>query len=49
MNTIGYFEIQSSDPEREIRFYNSIFDWEFIKEEFVQIEYFRIKTKGIYA
>lgn len=47
MNTIGYFEIQSSDPEREIKFYNSIFDWEFIKEQFVPIEYYRIKTNGI--
>lgn len=25
MNTIGYFEIQSSDPKRDIDFYKSIF------------------------
>ena len=47
MNTIGYFEIQSSDPAREIEFYSAIFGWNFIKEEFVPIEYYRIETKGI--
>ena len=47
MNTIGYFEIQSSDPKRDIKFYQSIFDWKFIKEEFVPIEYYRIETNGI--
>ena len=47
MNTIGYFEIQSSDPKRDIKFYQSIFDWKFIKEDFAQIEYYRIETNGI--
>ena len=47
MNTIGYFEIQSSDPAREIRFYESVFSWKFIKEEYVPIEYYRIETNGI--
>jgi len=47
MNTIGYFEIQSSVPERDIKFYKAVFDWEFIKEEFVPIEYYRIETNGI--
>jgi predicted enzyme related to lactoylglutathione lyase len=47
MNTIGYFEIQSSDPKREIRFYQSVFGWKFIKEEFVPIEYYRIETQSI--
>jgi uncharacterized protein len=47
MNTIGYFEIQSSDPKREIAFYRQIFGWKFIKEEFVPIEYYRIETNGI--
>ena len=47
MNTIGYFEIQSSNLEREIKFYESIFGWKFIKEEFVPIEYYRIETNGI--
>ncbi|MEI9945267.1 MAG: VOC family protein [Chitinophagaceae bacterium] len=47
MNTIGYFEIQSSDPGRDIKFYESIFSWRFIKEEFVPIEYYRIETNSI--
>ena len=47
MNTIGYFEIQSSDPDRDIKFYQSVFAWKFIKEEFVPIEYYRIETNGI--
>jgi len=49
MNTIGYFEIQSSDPDRDIKFYTSVFDWKFIKEEFVPIEYYRIETNSIYG
>ena len=44
MNTIGYFEIQSSDPARDIAFYKAVFDWRFIKEVFVAIEYYRIET-----
>ena len=47
MNTIGYFEIQSSAPELDIKFYQSIFDWKFIKEEFHPIEYYRIETNGM--
>jgi len=47
MNTIGYFEIQSSNPRRDIKFYEAIFKWKFIKEEFVPIEYYRIETNGI--
>lgn len=49
MNTIGYFEIQSSEPKREIEFYQAIFGWRFIKEEFVQIEYYRIETNTLYG
>lgn len=47
MNTIGYFEIQSSSPEREIKFYQTVFGWKFIKETFVPIEYYRIETNSI--
>lgn len=47
MNTIGYFEIQSSDPKREIKFYETIFGWKFIKEEVIPIEYYRIETNSI--
>lgn len=47
MNTVGYFEIQSSNPHREIEFYKNVFDWKFIKEEYVPIEYYRIETNSI--
>jgi len=47
MNTVGYFEIQSSDPRREIEFYKNVFNWKFIREEHVPIEYYRIETNGI--
>ncbi|MDB5271871.1 MAG: lactoylglutathione lyase-related protein [Chitinophagaceae bacterium] len=47
MNTIGYFEIQSSDPQREVRFYETIFGWKFIRQEFLPLEYYRIETNGI--
>jgi uncharacterized protein len=47
MNTIGYFEIQSSDTERDIKFYEKVFGWKFTREEFVPIEYYRIETNGI--
>ncbi len=47
MNAIGYFEIQSSDTDRDITFYKAIFGWKFIKEEFVPIEYYRIETNSI--
>jgi len=47
MNTIGYFEIQSSNPEREIKFYKKVFEWKFIREENVPIEYYRIETNNL--
>ena|SRR2546423_1745662 len=47
MNTIGYFEIQSSDPAREVEFYKAVFGWKFIKEEYIPIEYYRIETSSI--
>jgi predicted enzyme related to lactoylglutathione lyase len=49
MNTIGYFEIQSSDPARDIKFYSSIFGWKFTKQEFAPIEYYNIETKTIFG
>ena len=47
MNTVGYFEIQSSDTGRDVRFYETIFGWKFTKQEFLPIEYYRIETSGI--
>ena len=47
MNSIAYFEIQSSDPPREIKFYKNIFGWKFKIEKSLPIEYYRIETKGM--
>lgn len=47
MNIIGYFEIQSSQPIREVNFYAAIFGWKFIREEAIPIEYYRIETNSI--
>ena len=33
MTSIIYFEIQSSNPEREVNFYSEIFGWKFTKVE----------------
>ena len=43
----GYFEIQSSDTQRDIQFYESVFGWKLIKEDFAPIEYYRIQTNSI--
>jgi predicted enzyme related to lactoylglutathione lyase len=47
MSTIGYFEIQSSDPKREVEFYSSVFGWKFTREPMVPVEYYRVETSGI--
>lgn len=47
MNTIGYFEIQSSNPSREITFYQSVFGWKFSRDPQIPIVYYRIETSGI--
>ena len=47
MNTIVYFEIQSTDVPRSVNFYKNVFDWKFVKQEFLHIEYYSIETEGI--
>lgn len=49
MNTIGYFEIQSSDPVREKAFYAAVFGWNFVLETHLPIEYYRIETGTMYG
>ena len=49
MNTIGYFEIQSSNPAREIKFYQAVFGWKFNKQEFAPVEYYHIETNSIFG
>jgi uncharacterized protein len=47
MNSIVYFEIQSNDPQKCIDFYHNVFEWEFVKQEGLPIEYYRINTQGM--
>ena len=49
MNTIGFFEIQSSNPKRDIKFYSELFGWKFTKEDHVPIEYYRIDTETLFG
>lgn len=47
MNSIGYFEIQASQPEVLLSFYRQAFGWRFTKDENLPILYWRIETGGI--
>lgn len=47
MNIIGYFEIHSSNPSREIQFYEKVFGWKFFKVDNSPLEYYRIETNTI--
>lgn len=47
--SVAYFEIQSSEPERDVKFYSAVFGWSFTKEENLPVEYYRIQTSGIHG
>ena len=47
MNAIAYFEIQSTEPAREVAFYEKVFGWQCTLDPSVPIEYYRISTPGI--
>ena len=47
MNTVAYFEIQSSEPERDMKFYETVFGWSFTRDESLPIQYYRIETDNI--
>lgn len=47
MNSLVYFEIQSSKPSRDIQFYQNVFGWTFIQIEGLPIQYFQIQTNNI--
>jgi hypothetical protein len=49
MNTVGYFEIQSSDPKRDVKFYETVFGWKFTRQDMIPIEYYSIETKSIFG
>jgi predicted enzyme related to lactoylglutathione lyase len=47
MNSVVYFEIQSSCIEREVEFYKNVFGWKIEKDFSIPISYYRIETGGI--
>ena len=47
MNHIGYFEIQSSNPQRDILFYQTLFGWKFEQVKNAPVEYYRITTENL--
>jgi predicted enzyme related to lactoylglutathione lyase len=49
MNTITYFEIQASEPNTLVTFYENVFGWKFARDENLPIEYYRIETPGMYG
>ena len=47
MNIISFFEIQSSEPQREVAFYSRVFGWKFELDKGLPFEYYHIRTQGI--
>lgn len=44
MNRVVHFEIQAEDPERAIKFYQSIFGWDFQKWDGGDSDYWMVMT-----
>lgn len=49
MNTVNYFEIQADDPEKLVQFYHEVFGWQGTRDESIPIEYYRLKTDGMWG
>ncbi|MBS1793592.1 MAG: VOC family protein [Acidobacteria bacterium] len=47
MNTIAYFEIQATEPERVAAFYAEIFGWKFTEQTGLPVRYWNIETDGM--
>ncbi|MFN2568797.1 MAG: VOC family protein [Candidatus Dormibacteria bacterium] len=47
MNNLYYFEIQAADPERAMRFYETVLGWAFTKQEGLPTDYWTIEAAGI--
>lgn len=45
MNAVAYFEIQSSNPSRDIIFYERAFGWKFTRDKTIPMEYYRIQSE----
>ncbi len=44
MPRVVHFEIHADDPERAMRFYRSVFGWDFTPIKSMPVEYWAIKT-----
>ncbi len=49
MNQLSYFEIQSSNPAREVTFYQAVFGWTFTEVKGLPIEYYQIETPSVHG
>ena len=47
MNSIGYFEIQATEPKKAVEFYAKIFGWKFTEVSGLPVKYWQIETSGI--
>lgn len=47
MNNLAFFEIQASEPEKLLSFYQGIFGWTFTRQEDLPIPYWQIESDGI--
>jgi uncharacterized protein len=48
VNNIGYFEIQATDPDRVVAFYERVFGWRFVEQpQITTVRYFYIEDAGI--
>jgi predicted enzyme related to lactoylglutathione lyase len=45
-NYVAYFEIQADDPGRAIKFYEHAFNWHFVKQVGMPLDYWRITQAG---
>jgi predicted enzyme related to lactoylglutathione lyase len=47
MNNVGYFEIQATDPDRVVAFYERVFGWRFVEQpQITAVRYFYIEGAG---
>jgi predicted enzyme related to lactoylglutathione lyase len=48
VNGVGYFELQATDPERVIAFYEHVFGWRFVEQpQITTVRYFLIEGAGM--
>jgi len=47
MNSPAFFEIQTDDPQQAMRFYGSVFGWQFTNVPGLPVEYWLIQTENM--